>query len=208
MKLLLASSGKLITKLLPTIVDKPIKQLKIGWITTASKGVEDLSYLDRHKNEMKKLGWDFEEIDIEGKTQNEFRKLFSDKDAIHVEGGNTFYLLKAIKKTGFDKILRELIDKDVVYVGTSAGSYVMCPTIEMATWKTDVRPRYGLDDLTGLNYVPFLIFAHYDSKYDDILSSAINNTRYPVRILTDNQAILIHDEKIELVGEGEEVKLK
>jgi len=207
MKLLFASSGSSIPKILPTIIDKPISQMKIGWVTTASKGVDDLSYLERHKNNMEELGWDFEEIDIEGKTQDELQKLFSNKDIIHVEGGNTFYLLKVIKEVGFANVLKDLINRGVIYVGTSAGSYVMCPTIEMSTWKTDTKPRYGLKDLTGLNYVPFLLTVHYDSKNDEILKKAINNTKYPVKILTDNQAILVQDGKVELVGEGEEIKL-
>jgi len=207
MKLLLTSSGNPIPKLLPTIIDKPIEQIKIGWITTASKGVKNLSYLKRHKSKMEELGWNFEEVDIEGKTQDELKKLLSDKDAIHVDGGNTFYLLKAVRKTGFDKIIKELIDKGVIYIGSSAGSYIMCPTIEMSTWKTDTKPRYGLKDLTGLNYVSFLLSAHYDPRNNEILKSAISNTKYPVRILTDEQAILVQNGKVELVGEGEEIKL-
>ncbi len=114
--LLLASSGSTITEFLPKIIDKPIKELKIGWITTASKGVDDLSYLERHKENMIKLGWNFEEIDIEVKSNEELKEILESKDAIHIEGGNTFYLLKAIKETGFDRLLKEFIEKGKIYM--------------------------------------------------------------------------------------------
>ena len=207
MKILLTSSGLFIPKFLPAIVKKPIEQAKIGWVTTASKGVEDLTYLGQHRDMMNELGWNFEEIDIDGKSQAELRKLFSDKDVVHVEGGNTNYLLMAIRKTGFAQIIKELIERGVIYVGSSAGSYIMCPTIEMATWKKDNKPRYGLKDLTGLNYVPFLLFAHYKPEYDEILKKALKNIKYPLKIITDKQAILVDDKKVELLGEGEEIKL-
>ena len=114
MKILLTSSGLFIPKFLPAIVKKPIEQAKIGWVTTASKGVEDLTYLGQHRDMMNELGWNFEEIDIDGKSQAELRKLFSDKDVVHVEGGNTNYLLMAIRKTGFDQIIKELIEAETI----------------------------------------------------------------------------------------------
>ncbi|OGY50543.1 MAG: hypothetical protein A2951_02075 [Candidatus Buchananbacteria bacterium RIFCSPLOWO2_01_FULL_56_15] len=205
--LLLSSSGSTIFKFLPSIINKPITQLKLAWITTASKGVDDVSYLERHKQKMIELGWNFTEVDIEGKTVETLRNLLKDKDIIHVEGGNTFYLLKAVKESGFDKVIKERIAGGVVYVGSSAGSYIMCPTIEMSTWKPDAKPRYGLTDLTGLNQVPFLLFVHYDPKYKKLLKQAIKKTKYPVKILTDDQALLVKNGKAELIGEGSEIKL-
>jgi len=208
MKLILASNGNTIFNLLPKIVDQPINQLKIGWVTTAAKGVEDLTYLKTHRQIMRKTGWNFAEIDIENKSPKQLKKIFADKDIIHIEGGNTFYLLKAVRKTGFDKIIKELIDRGVTYAGTSAGSYIMCPTIEMSTWKPKPKPRFGLKDLTALNYVPFLLSVHYDPKNKELLKKAIRNTEYPVRILTDGQALLIQDDKVTFIGRGKEVKLK
>ena len=184
--LLLTSSGKTVSKFLPEIIGKQGSDLKVAWITTAAKVIDDLSYLEIRRDSMIEMGWDFEEIDIEGQNQDELLAKLKDKDAIYIEGGNTFYLLKVIKESGFDKTLRKLIEEGIVYVGSSAGSYIMCPTIEMATWKTDSKPRYSLKDLTGLNYVPFLMSVHYDPKNKKILIDAIKNTKYQVKILNDN----------------------
>ena len=83
----------------------------------------------------------------------------------------------------------------------------MCPTIEMATWKTDSKPRYSLKDLTGLNYVPFLMSVHYDPKNKKILIDAIKNTKYQVKILNDEQALLVKDDEVELIGNKKEINL-
>lgn len=207
MKIILASVSNLIPEIIPRVTATPINQIKVGWVMTATKGATDPQFVEKQREKMKEIGWQFEEIDIEGRSQDELRKVFSTKDAILVEGGNTFYLLKAIKETGFDEVIKELIDKNILYIGVSAGSYVMCPTIEMTTWKSDSRNRFGLTDLTALNYVPFLLSAHYDPKNDDKLILGIKSTKYPVKILTDKQALLILDDKVELIGEGEEIIL-
>jgi len=183
-----------------------MNQMKIGWITTASKAASDLSYLEKHKKAMEELDWNFEEIDIEGKTEDELRSILAEKDLVHVEGGSTFYLLNAVLESGFDKVVREFIGKGGIYAGTSAGSYIMCPTIEMSTWKNK-WDRLGLTDLTALNMVPFLVFAHYDPIYKELLREKIAGTKYDVRILKDDQAILFMDGEARLVGEGEEIKL-
>src|SRR3989344_1822348 len=69
------------------IVEK-IKNSAVRTILLTSAGMQ-----------MKELGFNVEEIDIEGKNKNLLMKLFENKDIIFVEGGNTFYLLKAIRQS-------------------------------------------------------------------------------------------------------------
>ena len=203
--LLLASNGWYAIKVLPTIISKPIDQVRLAYIITASKAVDDLGYLKSHKEQMWGLGIKVIEIDIE---EPGYEQKLVNIDVVYVEGGNTFYLLKAIRETGFDKVLSDLIDQGVVYVGTSAGSYIMCPTIDMSTWKHQIKPMFGLTDLTGLNYVPFLLTVHYTPEKEVYVREGMAETEYPVRILKDNQALLVKNDNIEFLGEGEEVILK
>ena len=189
------------------ILLKPANQTKVAHITTASKVERDLSYLEKENRIMREAGLDVEDIDIEGKTENELRVLLKNKDVIYVQGGNSFYLLKHVRISGFDKVAKELIDDGVIYVGVSAGSYIACPTIEMATWKRQDKNIVNLTDLTALNLVPFLISVHYKPKYKDILKEVAAKAKYPVRILTDDQALLVRNGEIKLVGKGEEIDL-
>lgn len=207
MKLLLASNGRFLIEEGYKLLGLPRKEIRIGYITTASKGVNDLSYLDRHRSELNENGYKFEEIDIENKSLGELKNFFAGKNVIHIEGGNTFYLLKAFKETGFDKVVIDLVKSGMVYVGSSAGAYITCPTTETSTWKTDIKDNYGLTDLTALNLVPFLLKVHYTEDKKEIVMDGIKKSNYPVRILRDGQGILVEEEDYFFAGEGRETIL-
>lgn len=207
MKLLLSSNGGFVIEKGLKLLFDDISKIKLAYITTAGKGNVNKEYLEIHKGLLKKEGYDFEELDIDGKNENELRELLKNKDAVYVEGGNTFYLLKAVRESGFDKVIKELILKGVPYIGSSAGSYIVCPTIEMATWKPKQKDRFGITDFTALNLVPFLLTAHYTFEMKNILKNKILKAKYPTRILQDGQAILVEDNEYKLIGEGEEIKL-
>ncbi len=185
---------------------KPLSKLRVAHIITAAKPEKDISYLENERRELLAAGFLVEDVDIEGKKENELKKILTDKDIIYVQGGNTFYLLKCIKESGFEKVAREMLERGAIYIGVSAGSYVACPTIEMAEWKHQDKNFVGLIDLTAMNLVPFLVVAHYRPEYRELIKRGMEEAKYPVRILTDDQAILVKDGEIRLLG-GEEIKI-
>lgn len=205
--ILLTSAGMNVKDEILKILPKFAKQIKLAHIITASKAEADTSYVDKDRDGMRELGFQVEDVDIEGKNENELREVLFDKDIIYIQGGNTFYLLKCIKESGFDKVIKEMIEKGVIYIGASAGSYVACPTIDMANWKRHDKNVIGLKDLSALNLVPFLLSVHYKPEYKEILEKETPKAKYPVRILNDDQAILIQGDEARLVGKGEEIKI-
>lgn len=50
-------------------------------------------------------------------------------DCIYFTGGNTGHLLRRIKETGFDRIIKAMVYANRVYVGVSAGSLIATPNI-------------------------------------------------------------------------------
>ena len=50
-------------------------------------------------------------------------------DCICVSGGHTQYLLKQVKETGFDSIIKKFVYANKVYVGISAGSFIAKPNL-------------------------------------------------------------------------------
>jgi dipeptidase E len=199
-KLLLASRGTFITDGQFDIFDKPKDELKWAHIITAGNSVSDRTYIRKHEERLNELGWDYEELDIAGKTPNELRDILNNKDAINMVGGNSFYLLKSIRESGFTEVLKEFLDRGGVYCGASAGSYVVCPTIEMAGWKDPKKfDRHGVVDLTAMSLVPFLIFAHYKSEHESVIKKRVKETEYEVRIINDQQALKVIDDRVELI---------
>lgn len=188
------------------ILKKKPKDTKVAHVITASKGKKDTGYVDGDRARFQELGFQVEEIDIANKTEKELEILLRDKDIIYVQGGNGFYLLSEVRKSGFDNVVRKLLNSGVIYMGVSAGTYIACPTIEMHNWKRIKENTYGLTDLTAMNLVPFLVSVHYNrEKYREKVKAGIASTSLPVRILTDDQLLLVQDGKVTFLGDGEEI---
>lgn len=204
MKLILASDLSFVLKYGYNLTGIPKDKIKIGYITTASKGASNTDYVRVFEKQIKDNGYNLEEFDIEDKTKEELGEFFKDKNVIHMEGGNTFYLLKAIRKTGFDKILNELLSEGKIYIGTSAGSSIIGPTIDFSSHVPDNTPE---TELQGLNLVPFIIKCHYKDGKEEEYKERLQTLKYPVRFLRDGQGIFVEDSKYTFMGNGEEVKL-
>lgn len=205
--LLLTSAGMNVKEEIFKILPKPANQTKVAHIITASKMEDDTSYVEKDKRSMEEAGFQVTDIDIAGKSENELMSLLKDLDVIYVQGGKTFYLLKAVRESGFDRIIKELIENGIVYIGVSAGSIIAGPTIETSIWKGIDKNKFGVTDFTGLNFVPFNIFVHYTEQYRELFIEESKKSSYSVRILTDDQAFLVQDGEVRLVGKGDEVKL-
>ena len=115
-------------------------------------------------------------------------------------GGNTFHYLHRIRDTELNQRLRDFIDRGGVYVGSSAGSNIMCPDVD-DNLTTDVND-IGLEDVSGFGYVDFIIMPHWGSmngmaRTDQIKYSWETGKR--VIPLTDQQAILVLDEGFTII---------
>lgn len=207
MKLILASDLSFLLKYGYDLTGIPKDQIKIGHITTAYKvSRASMDFFKKVSETIKENGYGMEDFDIEGKTKKEIKNFFKDKNIIHIEGGNTFYLLKVIRETGFAEIIKELLDEGRVYIGTSAGSYIMCPTIEVSDWNPDGKDRFGLTDFTALNYVPFVLKVHYKDEQEEIVRKGIETLKYPIHILKDGQGMFCEDGVYKFIGDGAEIK--
>lgn len=199
--ILLTSAGTNVKEEILKILPKSANQIKLAHIITASKVEADVSYVKNEKRDLNEMGFQVEDIDIEGKNENELRDILAGKDIIYVQGGNTFYLMKYVRESGFDKIVKELIEKGVIYIGVSAGSIIAGPTIETASWKGAYADPNVVDlvDFSGINLVDFNVFVHYAEKYKESVEKEISKSKYSVKILNDKQAILVKDGEVEFL---------
>ncbi len=131
MKLLLSSDGKTAIENIEKVSNIPLSKLNIAWIITASKTDENSSFLNLDLQEFLHKGIKPIIYDIKGKKIETIKNELSSIDIIFVEGGNTFYLLKAIRESGFDKFLKEWVQTKP-YIGVSAGSYIACRSVAEA----------------------------------------------------------------------------
>lgn len=165
----------------------------VAYIMDAKKPrlLVEKDYIFKDKLAFEAAGLNVKVVDLESTGSKNIEDTFKDIDAVYVKGGNSFCLLNAMRKSGFDQLVNKLLDRGVIYIGESAGAYVACPTIEMAHWKHQDRDIVGLDDLTGLGIVPFLVSVHYTDELKTVLAPYIEACKYDVKLLRDNELIII-----------------
>jgi len=205
--ILLTSAGMRVKDDIIKLLQKPTYDITVAFITTAAKPLEDVSSVKKDWDIMREIGFNVEEVDIEGKTESQLVKLIGLKDIIFVGGGNTFYLLKAMRVCNFEKVIRKLLKQGKVYIGASAGSIVAGRTIKTASWESGDENIVDIRNFKGLNLVPFDIFVHYQPEDAEIIKKHIKSARKRKRglkILTDEQALLVQAKETMLIGQGQE----
>lgn len=122
-------------------------------------------------------------------------------DVLHMWGGNEFGYLKRIKDIGLFDRIHEYIQRDGVYVGSSAGSMLM--SAELDENLSGDKNEVGLEDVRGFGYIDFNLLVHWDTAYSgkhaDWLRYSWEKGRKVV-CLTDNQAILVTDQGFEIIS--------
>lgn len=155
--------------------------------------------------ELKTIGITASEIDLRkffGK-QNELQNELEEFDAVWVPGGNSFLLRYSMRESGFDKIIKKLLQEDkIVYAGYSAGIVVLCETlrgIEIVDDIKYVKEIYGAEPIwNGIGVLPYSIAPHYKSNHpeseliDEVIEYFITqNISY--KTLKDGDTIIIKD---------------
>ena len=75
-----------------------------------------------------KLGAAVTEIDISTKAYLTIQSVFEDADVIYFTGGNSFFLMERLRKTGTDELLKKELAKGKLMIGESAGAIICCLT--------------------------------------------------------------------------------
>jgi dipeptidase E len=169
----------------------------VAIVTTAAEGKENNKYSKIAEAQFKELG--FSRIDFVD-FENTPRADFSKYTVIYVCGGNTFKLLKYAREAHFKETIKELLGRGGVYVGVSAGSIILAPTIQVVA-SVDPEPNeVNISDLTGLNLIDFEIHPHYESIHDKELAFYEKITSNQVFKISNSQALITSAFGQELVG--------
>jgi dipeptidase E len=160
------------------------------------------------------LGLEPEELDLRDyfdvASRPTLANRLSEADLLWVRGGNPFVLLRAMKRTGFDALLRDALDRDaLVYGGYSAGIAVLTPSlrgIELVDDPVAVPPGYDSQIEWGcLGILPYSVAPHYRSEHgesaqiEDVVSYFIDHHMLFVA-LRDGEAIVVEGERSEFIA--------
>ena len=158
---------------------------------------------ERASAELSALGVRNEELDLrhyfgrEDELATELRRFAG----VWVRGGNTFVLRRAMRLSGFERILPRLLANGFVYGGYSAGVCVLAPSLEGIgrVDEPDLDPHgFGSVIWEGLGVLPYLVLPHYRSDHHE--SEAIEGevqycqkNEIPFRTLRDGEVIVVDE---------------
>ena len=203
MKLFLTSScvtENLADRFLQMCAKNP-KEVKFYFIPTATDVEDNKTYTVKSLDDFAKLGINPIWYSLRFKTKELIAQELSGADVIWVGGGNTFYLLDMARQTGFFEVVDHLVrQKGIIYGGTSAGTIIATPSIDIAGWGDNWdRNNVGIKDFTGLGFVDFLTHVHYQpgTEKDMLLSKKTNRSIYAI---PDGGAVVVEDDKVETLG--------
>ena len=214
MRLLLTSAGIKNTSIHDALVDllgKPIAESSALCIPTATHGMPGgAAHAWRFisgrepRTPMCELGWTslgvLELSALPSIDEEHWVPMVQETDVLLVNGGDPLYLCYWMRQSGLADLLPSL---RAVYVGLSAGSMVMAPSIgeDFVGWK----PPTGGDETLGM--VGFSIFPHLD--HEDLPENTMADAErwaagmpVPCYAIDDQTAIKVTDGGLEVISEG------
>lgn len=206
MRLLLTSFGiknKLISQSLDEMTGISRSTVKIGFVpTAANKEPGDKSWFLDQLFQLKKMGYLWIDIVDFSASNIDWKVRLSECDVIFISGGNTFHLLSETKNHGFDKWIKDNLSEKV-FVGSSAGSILFTPTIEIAKVEPADIDYTGLTDFKALNIVDFELSPHTPEQLSyEANEKYAKSTNRKLYTLDDDSAIAVVDENIKIVSSG------
>jgi dipeptidase E len=121
--------------------------------------------------ELEGIGVSVESLDLReyfGKKEELARKL-GEVGLIWSSGGNVYDLRIAMKLSGFDEVIKDLLDKDIVFGGYSASVCVLSPTLKgyHIVDSTEGNP-YGEEVIwDGLGLIDWQFAPHFNSDHSE-----------------------------------------
>lgn len=215
MKLVLTSGGisnKSILNKLQDFIGRDFHDLNLLFCITAScfDGGEMNEWLIEDLKVLDDLGFNIDVCDINGIPYDKILSRFLWADVLYFEGGNTQWLRESIRKTDLEDKLEFLL-KERVWIGASAGSCVLCPTISNSCQDLYDEDIDGFIK-NGLGFVDFQFMPHLNNSIcpnivqAKIIESSKHLNKYDGRkiyALDDNSALFINDDNVEVISEGD-----
>ena len=161
------------------------------------------------------LGFSTTELDLrhyftDRRRARELGALLVAHGLVWVRGGNSFVLRRAMRASGFDDVIRDLLERDaIVYGGFSAAIAVLTPSLHGVELVDDPHAVPAGYDPTivweGLGLLPYAVAPHYKSEHPEsaAMESVVRyyvDRRVPFKALRDGEVIVVHGGREEVVG--------
>ncbi|WP_297945836.1 Type 1 glutamine amidotransferase-like domain-containing protein [uncultured Campylobacter sp.] len=183
--------------------EQNIRAKEVLFIPTATNVEEYRDYVDEAKEAFAKMGFEVQILDVSKASEVEAKAKIGAARVLYVSGGNTFYLLRELKKKDLVGLIAKRVQSgELVYVGESAGAMIAAPSVEYAAMMDDAGD-YGAAAQTGLYLVKFYPVPHYGEE-PFVQSTAKILKAYGGKLnlvpINNAEAIAVHGDKFEILG--------
>jgi len=174
----------------------PEKPKVVSFPTAAGLESEDrLKYWENLAiNHFKSISVDhvnFNARNIQDLNSKEVLDAVTDSNFIYFSGGNPSHLYSSIKNTKFETALKDLLKRDGILAGCSAGAMIFAEKM--------IKGK-------GLNYIKnSIVIPHYGESFYSWINNTVkllNRGKYKLICLEKNTYFCIDNENIEIIGEN------
>lgn len=212
MKLVLASQGFTtpeIAHVVAKLAGKPLTELNVAIINEAYVGIAAGTHEGWLINELSQvtqyIKGTISFVNLRAYDLSEIGQRLEFADLIYIVGGAQIVLPRLFREVGFDKLLIELAETKVI-MGTSAGANVLGRQVEDANyWQEQYGSSEEYLSESTLGLADFNILPHFEREDHPLRTTAkltplLKDHPFPLYGVTDMQAIILNDGKVEFVG--------
>ncbi|MGL4940332.1 MAG: Type 1 glutamine amidotransferase-like domain-containing protein [Bifidobacterium asteroides] len=193
-RLLLTSSFPATADRLPTFLESSPKNHTVAFIPTANLPQRSDGYVQEARKAFTDMGCRIDDLEVSTADPEAIRRNLEEDDLIYLSGGNTFFLLQELRRSGAADLIRQQVDQGKPYIGESAGAVVAGPDIGYLDAMDPRSAAPDLDSTAGLGLMDFRLLPHLDSEpFADVTGRILN--RYcddqPMVAISNTQAVAI-----------------
>lgn len=202
-KLFLASLFKDVFQIFIDFANENLVGKTVTFIPTAAIPDKLDFHIIYSKELLAKMGLIVDELEISTASHSDIVKKLENNEYIYVAGGNTFFLLQEMNRTGTGNLIKTQINTGKLFIGESAGAILVAPDIEYSKDTDNPLMAPNLKSYDALNIVDFYPVPHYnDASLKEAVDIVISKygTKLPLVPFSNSQAILVIGKEKQIVS--------
>lgn len=202
-KLFLASLFKDVSQIFAEFANENLAGKTVTFIPTAALPDKLDFHIKYSKELLSEMGLIVDELEISTATHSDIVNKLENNDYIYVSGGNTFFLLQEMNKSGAGNIIKAQINAGKLFIGESAGAILLAPDIEYSKDTDNPLAAPQLKTFAALNMIDFYPVPHYKNEpLKEAVEIVISKygAELPLVPFSNSQAILVIGKEKQIVS--------
>lgn len=204
-RLFLASLFKEVSHLFVEFAKENLAGKTVTFIPTAALP-DKLDFHIRYSKELlAQMGLVVDELEISAATRFDIVSKLEKNDYIYVTGGNAFFLLQEMNRSGAGDAIKAQIQAGKLFIGESAGAILLAPNIEYAKETDNPLAAPQLKTFEALSAIDFYPLPHVkNAQLGESVEHVIAKygAKLPLVPLRDTQAILVRGKERQIVPQS------